>query len=698
MNADEYRAAVEALPYGKRLPTAVYLLDLVQPPWPPLLRISVDELRRRLEISPEFALLKFHFPAPKISFLCYPDFERDPHPALADAVVVDLVTGSVRRDSYRDRANPPILHRKETFLPADHAWHKKFAALTRQEEAAGLLEDTARIGFRMNWERRLADAGCSFKGHRLIQQDGEQEAPATPASKPTARIHRHKTAIVRREISKPVKTLLELGQLRRGESFFDYGCGHGADVEAISRLGHPAGGWDPVHAAEAEKSEADVVNLGFVLNVIEDPAERVEVLADAWAHSRRLLVVSTLISGQEAYEDVTTFGDGLITSRGTFQKFFESAEVQSLIEDALHADAVPVALGIWFVFRDTADLHDFLASRARRFIDWESLSRQLGLLKALRAKRDPYDTHRELLDCFWESVLELGRMPRDDEFERHAEVRKACGSLPRALQLFIDRFGEPTFNAARARRKEDMLVFVAAAQLRKKIPFNQLSPRLQRDLRTFFGSYANAEEKARELMFTAGDEDELELAVAQLDFGWLDAREGHYTVHRSLLDELPAVLRVYVECAARLYGDPREADLIKIHLWSRKLTFHYYRDFDKAALPELLTRIKIDLKRLFVTVIDHSTGPAHQLLFFKERFLAKDHPGRDKMETFSRRLQRLGLRPETIGYGPSKEDFEAELKRFGTANNLPNRKNVRDAGIAATVCERRGRPLNECFR
>jgi hypothetical protein len=28
--------------------------------------------------------------------------------------------------------------------------------------------------------------------------------------------------------------------------------------------------------------------------------------------------------------------------------------------------------------------------------------------------------------------------------------------------------------------------------------------------------------------------------------------------------------------------------------------------------PELLTRIKIDLKRLFVTVIDHTTGPDHQ--------------------------------------------------------------------------------------
>jgi hypothetical protein len=72
----------------------------------------------------------------------------------------------------------------------------------------------------------------------------------------------------------------------------------------------------------------------------------------------------------------------------------------------------------------------------------------------------------------------------------------------------------------------------------------------------------------------------------------------------------------------------------------------------------LLTRIKIDLKRLFVTVIDHTNGAEHQLLFFKERFLAKDHPDRPNMERFSAKLRKLGLREETIGYGPSKEKWE----------------------------------------
>jgi DNA phosphorothioation-associated putative methyltransferase len=666
MTAAEYRQALDALPYGKRLPGALYLIDPGDDSRiPPLLRITVAGLRTRLGIDAGFNLLKFHTASPKISFLAYPAFEKDPHPALEEAVIVDLVTGNTRRDDYRARANPPILHRKETFLPAEHPLYGKFSKLTRQEETAGLLEDTSRIGFRLNWERALAERGLAFKGHRLVET-GETSLPPAPA--PKKKIQRHKTALVRREISKPVKTLLEVGQLRRGESFFDYGCGHGGDVEAIGKLGHTASGWDPVHAPASPKQQADVVNLGFVLNVIEDPAERVDALLDAWQHTRRALLVSTLISGQEAYGDVLAYGDGVLTRRDTFQKFFEPSEIQALIEDTLHSEAVPIGLGIYLVFRDTADLHDFLAQRSRRFIDWESLSRKLGLLRALKAKRDPYDTHPELLDAYWESVLELGRMPRDEEFDRLAEVRQACGSLPRALQLFIDRFGEPTFAAARQRRKEDLLVFVAAAQLRRKIPFNHLSLRLQRDLRSFFGSYANAEEKARELMFAAGDADELEIAVAQLDFGFLDPKEGHFTFHRSLLDELPVILRVYVECAARLYGNPREADLIKIHLNSRKLTFHYYKDFDKAPLPELLTRIKIDLKRLFVTVIDHTLGAEHQLLFFKERFLAKDDPNLPKMRRFSAKLRKLGLREETIGYGPSKEKWEAFQLNSGTPN------------------------------
>lgn len=666
MDIAAIRTALEALPYGKRLPTAIYLLDVEEGQLPASLEILCRELRRRLDIGPEYNVLKFHTDRPKVSFLSYPDFIANPHPALASFVLVDLATGKVRRDDYRNRVNPPILHRKEAFLPADHRLREEFAALTRAEEAAGLYAETDRIGFRLNWEKLLASHGLRLLGHQLVAAETPSIGSTLMPTAPISKVDRHRTAITRTEPSKPVKLLLELGQLPPGESFFDYGCGLGTDIVALKGLGYPASGWDPVHAPSQPRCEAAVVNLGFVLNVIEDPAERVEVLVSAWSLTQRLLVVSTLARGQEGYSDFRSCGDGLMTSRNTFQKYFEPAELRALIEDTLGCESVPVAMGVHFVFRRVDELQDFLSARSHRFIDWAALSSRLGLRNALRRKLDPYETHRDLLDQFWESTLSLGRIPRDEEFSRLAEIRAACGSVPRAFQLFFDKFGRETYEASRTRRQEDLLVFLAAGQLRKPVPFNRLSLRLQRDIKSLFGDFPVAQQKARELLFAAGDKDEIDLALEGLKFGWLDRQEKHFIVHRSLLDELPSIFRVYIECGARLFGNPREADLIKIHLYSGKLTFQHYEDFDEAPVPKLKLRIKIDLRRLFVSVFDHTTGPDRQLLFFKERFVPEGYAFRNDALGFSKRLRKLGFSPENIGYGPTLAQFE----ELYTAHNL----------------------------
>lgn len=677
MDVGLIRVAIEGLSFGKRLPTAVYVFDEPHEHLPLVLRNVCAELRRRFGIGPEYNLVKFHRDQPRISFLCYPAFFDEPHPALAASIVIQLVTGNVRRDDYANRANPPILHRKETFLPPGHPKSEPFAALTAAEEAAGLLTDTSHIGFRLNWERLLSSRGWHFHGHQLMPLT---EAPTSP-SKPKGdtasfAIDRHRTAIVRGEMSKPVKALLENNQLRQAESFFDYGCGLGADVRALRKLGFAASGWDPNHAPDNAREAASVVNLGFVLNVIEDPAERVDVLASAWKFALRLLVVSTLIRGQEAYADFQCFSDGVLTSRNTFQKYFEPAEVQALIEDVLDCEAVPVAMGIYFVFRNIAEMQDFLLQRTHRFIDWDALSSRLGLRRILRQKADPYDTHRELLDCFWEAAVRLGRIPRDDEFKRLDEVRSACGSVPKAMALFLERFGQATFDAARARRREDTLVYVAAARLRKRVPFTKLSPQLQRDIQSFFGSYPEAERQALDVMFAAGDVDELALAIQQLGFGWWDAEEQQFTVHRSLLDDLPTILRVYVECAARLFGNPREADLIKFHLRSRKLTFQIYDDFDGSPFPELRLRIKIDLPKLFVTVLEQQHARDRQILYFKDRFVGPDYPDRPRMQHVATRLRSLGFDPKTIGYGPSRSEFETLLAQRGLTWDLRHKPSI----------------------
>lgn len=657
MELPRIRTAIEQLEYGKKLPSAVYVWDQNGENLPITLKALVTELRRRLDLGDEFNVLKFHTLQPKVSFLAYPTFWTDAHPALDCSVVVDLASGKVRRDSYAGRENPPILHRKETFLPAGHPERAAFAKLSAAEEAAGLLEDTARIGFRTNWSNLLRARGLEVRGHRL--QDEREPTPNEPEQTPV--VQRHLTAIVRSEFSKPVKLLLEFGQLRDGESFFDFGCGLGSDVRGLIQIGRPATGWDPVHAAHTAKTPAEVVNLGFVLNVIESPAERVEVLLSAWSLTRRLLVISTLICGQEAYSDFRCYRDGLLTSRNTFQKYFEPAEIQALVEDSLEVEAVPVAVGIYFVFRNVADTQDFLSRRTQRFIDWDSLSHRLGLRRALRQACDPYETHKELLDAFWSRAVELGRAPRDDEYGRLVEVRAACGSLPKAMDLFFERYGRATFDEARIRKREDTLVYLAAARLRKRVPFSKLSLQLQRDVKSFFGSNDQAEKEALEVMFAAGDIDELGLAVQQLGYGWWDAAEEQFTIHRSLLDELPVLLRVYVECAARLFGNPREADLIKFHLRSKKLTFQFYDDFS-ASFPELRMRIKIDLPRLFVTVLEQKHSKERQLLYFKERFVAADFPGRPKMEALAGRMRGLGFDAKTIGHGPTRDEFEEVLK------------------------------------
>ena len=57
-------------------------------------------------------------------------------------------------------------------------------------------------------------------------------------------VQRHKTAISRYDLSKPIKTLLEFGVLKKEMTLLDYGCGLGSDVKGLTALGFEAIGWE----------------------------------------------------------------------------------------------------------------------------------------------------------------------------------------------------------------------------------------------------------------------------------------------------------------------------------------------------------------------------------------------------------------------------------------------------------------------
>lgn len=673
MTLPDYSACVTAIPFGKRLLGAVYVFRVAGVSFGQTLDALVAKWIERYEVSPEFNVIKFRTDELKVSFLAYPAFEKDAHPALERAMTIDLVTGRVRRTDYVGNINPPILHRKEAFLPAEHPLWKKFRALTEAEEAAGLYEETTTIGFRLNWGKLLKSKGLEIRGHKLVDAGGADSTPhpcplpgrSGEGEPPTVVIERHKTAIARYELSKPTKSLLEYGLLKTGSSFFDYGCGQGTDIRGLQALGYAADGWDPVHRRETTKQSADIVNLGYVLNVIEDPVERLEALVDAFKHTQRLLVVSGLIRETVEVDAREQFADGVLTKRNTFQKFFEQHELQQFIEDALDATAVPVALGIFYVFREPTEQQDFLSARSRRAIDWTQVRARLGLGQPRRSKWEVfYEQHKELLDSFWAMVLQLARLPAPEEYPRFAELVSAAGSAKRALKLFVRRGGGELLQRAADDRRHDLLVYLALANLRRRIPFGQLSAALRLDIRTFFKNHKNALARGIELLYAAGDTGEIELACEELKIGWQDERA--LFVHRSLVDRLPPVLRAYVGCATSLFGDVAQVDVVKLHRSSGKVTFLVYDDFDGKPLPELRQRIKVNLRTRWVQVFDHSAEG--QILYFKERLVGPDYPGRENMEKFSTKIRRMGLSEATPL--PLKRDLIALLKSKGLNENL----------------------------
>jgi DNA phosphorothioation-associated putative methyltransferase len=614
-----FRHAVQGLTIGKRLPNAVYLFRTALSLAPVHLQREVTRAFAAAQPDPQWNIVKFHGDQFALTFLSYPDFDSDPHPALAEATKINLNTGAIVRTDYRARINPPILHRKESFLSPNDPRVHVFAALTEQEEIAGLYRDTTRIGLRVQWLTLLKRLGYSYLGHRLVRQQGTRLAEGGTVSQPT--IERHRTAIKRYDLSKPIKILLERGLLSKRDSFFDYGCGHGMDVEALSNLGYQANGWDPAFRPDTPRRRASVVNLGYVLNVIEEPRERLAALREAYSLAERLLLVSTMVAGQENTAHTRAYRDGFLTKSNTFQKFYVPGELESLIEQTLGADVSTLGLGICAVFRNADEAELFEAGQNRRRINWTEISAHLRFSTPISRKRrqlDRYELNKELFDQFWQVMLDLGRSPEPGEFDRLREVRVAAGGLNKAVGLVAANNGTEMWQMAKKARSEDVLVYLAMTQFRKRFLRREIPQRIKYDIRSFFGDLNAAQEQARQLLFAAGDPGEVELAVEGLTYGVFDRDEMQFIFHRSVLGKLPPILRVYVHCGALRYGNPEEADLIKIHVRSGKLTFLQYDNFDRKRHPVLQTRIKINLRTQFVQVFDHSADK--QSLTNKQQF------------------------------------------------------------------------------
>ena len=754
-------------------------------------RIAAAEQAAGVERGAGFNVVRLDADSGELALLHYADFFDDPFPALRESWRFEPSTGAVGYRTYADSLNPPILHRKELLLPADHPRREEYQALTEAAESIGLFEDTTRIGYRRQWLELVRAKGYRIEGHALLplgnlEANADADAGGLDSGAPfgagaevrvdaVAPLHadweaaRHRTAMVRHGFSAPIQSLARHGFLDGQHRLFDYGCGRGDDLRGLRENGLEAAGWDPYFAPDQPIQSADLVNLGFVINVIEDFDERLEALQRAWSLAEQLLVVSVMLANQNDPRG-TRFRDGVMTQRQTFQKYYTQQEIKEFLADALDEEPIPVAPGVLYVFRDKDAEQRFLVERYRRRRSRlrDPSAPALASMRSPRAARisqrrdrrlEQYAAHQAGLERLWEQWLGLGRRPEKADLEATAllALTEGFGSLGKALR-FLESYQRETLGAdevsallecAEAERRADLEVYLALQQFERRRPYKHLEPGLQRDIKAFFGDYSAARTAGFASLLRIADVEAIAAAcreAAEHGLGWLelelpeaaaaasaldpgaaamsalpaagmtdpsaDARSGletgvssaqaagSLTLHSSLVEQLPALLRVYINAAALLYGDVHNADLIKIHIGSGKLTLMRFDDFDGRALPRMLERVKIKLRDQAVDVFGYGEVFEPPYLYRKSRYINEEHPGYPEQVAFDEALDQLEARGliDLSGYGPAALELDARLARHRWEVEGPRLRRVRTPPALDAPCGHylRFRDLIEC--
>jgi DNA phosphorothioation-associated putative methyltransferase len=538
---------------------------------------------------------------------------------------VDVETLTVKEWDYSNVDNPPILHRKETFVTSEYPHYQEFAQLTRFEVALGLLENSRSIGTLQDWEQRLAQQGIAFCGHRLVCQLGKKPAQAVA-------IARHKAAIRRKSLSRPVRLALEAGLFTPSvTTFFDYGCGYGTDVGQLEKLGYNSQGWDPHYYPENPLIEADIVNLGYVINVIEELDQRREALVKAWQLTGQVLIVAAQVLIDDGNRGVVAYGDGVITRRHTFQKYYEQEELKVYIDRVLGVDAIPAGLGIYFVFRDAGLGQNFRASRFR----------STARTPRIETKLKRFADHEDLLVPLMQFVTDRGRLPEKGELANELALKAELGSFRRAFKMVLQVTSADDWEAIAQRRRQDLLLYLALSRFSHRPTMRELSPTVKNDIKALFGGYEQACLLADMMLGSLRDLEKVAELCQTLAVG--KVRKNSFSIHVSALETLPTLLRLYEGCASRTVGRLEQANLIEFSLCQGKISYLFYPHFDTQAHPPLQTSMEIYLADLRVHYRDFSEGDDPPVLHEKDRLVTPAHPHYQKFARLTQQEKDWGL-------------------------------------------------------
>ncbi|MDP7320705.1 MAG: DNA phosphorothioation-associated putative methyltransferase [Bacteriovoracaceae bacterium] len=445
-------------------------------------------------------------------------------------------------------------------------------------------------------------------------------------------IKRHKTAIKRYKLSRPVFLLTEHNLLHNEVTFFDYGCGHGQDTQILKKNGfRNINQFDPFYFPDKELIPSELVNLGYVLNVIENPKERRETLIKAFSLAKVAICVSVMVRSATRNSTFNQYNDGEISTRGTFQKYFEQTEFKNYLESTLNADAIPLEPGIFVVFKSEIAKLEYLSSRytRRSFLEVTKLDKPTGevhKVRILKKKLEELIPESPFFPQVVKAVEEFGRMLMPNEFEPFDQLLSEYKSKKKIEGIILENINEDTYLNNRAIRIEEILVFMALRRFdRNGFPKKKdLPEKLKLDIEKFLGSYREVITQAEKLLFSIGNESIMRESFRAAPIG-KNLPQALY-IHSEYVQSLPAPLQVKVGVAKSLVGSVEDCTIIKINKLKDKISFLIYEDFIKVPHPVLLYSYSVDLRKNYVDFWDFRNRENPPILHRKETFIDKAHP------------------------------------------------------------------------
>jgi len=292
--------------------------------------------------------------------------------------------------------------------------------------------------------------------------------------------------------------------------------------------------------------------------------------------------------------------------------------------------------------------------------------------RVVKPPKPPKPSHAEvefmraqpLLDPLWATTLDLGRLPEPDEVANLQEIESQIGSLGKAARLLGRHYDQTLLAAAATTRADDLRLYLAAQQFSRRPAYRQLEPRLQRDIKAFFGDYRTAQASGLRLLLDAADPAQLFEACQRAStagLGWLED-EHSLQLHLSMVDRLPALLRAYVACGLILWDATSEVQIVKIHIGSGKLTLMEFDDFDTSPIPLLRRRIKVNVRKLNYDLFEYGTREHPKpMLYRKSRYLHEDYPGYAEQLAFDEALEATDILGDS-DFGPPPERLSEQLE------------------------------------